>query len=332
MKLRLFMLDKSRLKHFIGLLRNENFLVNGFAYDFQLMKSVVFDINWMSKSADVNKIDWKQLNSIQTLLSALKVTDKLKIYTYMAIANIADDNEIEEITEIQSSLDTFIGLTNQAANDLQNGFEKRIKQQFTDDDDSRVLDCDVAYVLDQTNNASVTVTGILLAIYRLSINPKSKLNIYNKTNFQPSLKTFLTLGNEIEKLYAIQVLAQLMFDSSVLADILQDKAIVNMIANLANDSTIQIEKLKKIANQMVWSFEEENKKGKQSTNTQHTEANQDKQHIMISYNTGSRDLCMKIKAELENDSHRVWIDVNEVRRFISCLILIFNNNIFYYND
>lgn len=86
------MMDKSRLKHFVSLLSNENFLANGSAYDFELMKSVVFDINWISKMADVNKADWKQINAIQALLNALKVTDKLKVYTYLAIANIADDS------------------------------------------------------------------------------------------------------------------------------------------------------------------------------------------------------------------------------------------------
>jgi hypothetical protein len=45
--------------------------MNGSVYDFQLMKSIVFDINWMSKSADVNKSDWKKLNAIPTLVNTL---------------------------------------------------------------------------------------------------------------------------------------------------------------------------------------------------------------------------------------------------------------------
>ena len=188
MKLRLFMLDKDRLKSFISLIGNQNFLINGSAYDFRLMKSTIFDINWMSKSADVNKSDWKMLNAIPALVNTLKVSERLKIYTYMAIANIANDNEIEEITEIHHSIDTFVGLANQAANDIKNGCETRTSQQFTDDDDNqKVMVYYVASVLDETNNATISLTGILLAIYRLSINPKSKLIIFNKTNFKHSL-------------------------------------------------------------------------------------------------------------------------------------------------
>lgn len=35
-------------------------------------------------------------------------------------------------------------------------------------------------------------------------------------------------------------------------------------------------------------------------------------HIMISYNKESRDVCLRIKNELENEGHRVWIDVEDI--------------------
>ena len=34
------------------------------------------------------------------------------------------------------------------------------------------------------------------------------------------------------------------------------------------------------------------------------------EHVMISYNTASRDLCLKIKAGLESIGYKIWIDVN----------------------
>lgn len=36
------------------------------------------------------------------------------------------------------------------------------------------------------------------------------------------------------------------------------------------------------------------------------------QHIMISYNRASRDLCLQIKAELEKLKFKVWIDVEDI--------------------
>jgi hypothetical protein len=38
----------------------------------------------------------------------------------------------------------------------------------------------------------------------------------------------------------------------------------------------------------------------------------DDRHIMISYNSGSRATCLKIKKELETQGHRVWIDVESI--------------------
>lgn len=35
-------------------------------------------------------------------------------------------------------------------------------------------------------------------------------------------------------------------------------------------------------------------------------------HIMISYNRENRDLCLKIKKELENDGFKIWIDVEDI--------------------
>ena len=37
-----------------------------------------------------------------------------------------------------------------------------------------------------------------------------------------------------------------------------------------------------------------------------------RKHIMISYNRDSRDLCLRIKQELENDGRSVWIDVEDI--------------------
>lgn len=35
-------------------------------------------------------------------------------------------------------------------------------------------------------------------------------------------------------------------------------------------------------------------------------------HIMISYNKESRELCMQIKAVLEKEGHKIWIDVEDI--------------------
>jgi hypothetical protein len=43
-----------------------------------------------------------------------------------------------------------------------------------------------------------------------------------------------------------------------------------------------------------------------------THLDKTKSHIMISYNCGSRDLCLKIKDELKAKGYQVWIDVEQI--------------------
>ncbi len=35
-------------------------------------------------------------------------------------------------------------------------------------------------------------------------------------------------------------------------------------------------------------------------------------HLMISYNRDSRDLCLRIKSELEKSDYKIWIDVDNI--------------------
>ena len=50
--------------------------------------------------------------------------------------------------------------------------------------------------------------------------------------------------------------------------------------------------------------------GKQSLSDDRDQAStKSDEHIMISYNSASRELCLNIKTKLENFGYRVWIDV-----------------------
>lgn len=55
------------------------------------------------------------------------------------------------------------------------------------------------------------------------------------------------------------------------------------------------------------------KKKKEKNEEEKSETNNvDDQHIMISYNSASRPLCLQIKSKLEEAGYKVWIDVNDI--------------------
>jgi male-specific lethal 1 len=64
--------------------------------------------------------------------------------------------------------------------------------------------------------------------------------------------------------------------------------------------------VKKYGQGIVWSIEKFDEKNKNKDLTTK------KTHIMISYNRNSRDICLRIKAELERLGHLVWIDVENI--------------------
>jgi hypothetical protein len=88
--------------------------------------------------------------------------------------------------------------------------------------------------------------------------------------------------------------------------IIQDS---NKIGN-KNDKLIH-SNIRQVIEQIKWNLNTEIEKGKsKALPIDQSLVNQ--QHIMISYNSSSRELCLKIKRELESMGHKVWIDVNTI--------------------
>ncbi len=99
----------------------------------------------------------------------------------MTCASIADHKEIEEITELQLSKETFVSFVNQTSNDLIHGCMQRMPVQFKEDEDDHkneaITTYDVCFCMGFKNNSTVSITGNLQPIYRLSINPTTKWTI-----------------------------------------------------------------------------------------------------------------------------------------------------------
>jgi len=68
--------------------------------------------------------------------------------------------------------------------------------------------------------------------------------------------------------------------------------------------------IREVLEQIQWNLKTEKKQLNDIDSLNQSSNKQ--QHIMISYNTGSRELCLKIKKELESMGHRVWIDVEQI--------------------
>ena len=76
--------------------------------------------------------------------------------------------------------------------------------------------------LSNDNKTYLKVFLILFCLYRRSINQNIKLNIFKSENFAAYLKKLIYKGIEIEKQYALQLLAHLAFNAQVNKEINED--------------------------------------------------------------------------------------------------------------
>ena len=75
-------------------------------------------------------------------------------------------------------------------------------------------------------------------------------------------------------------------------------------------TTISCENSTNFIKQIKWNISETSK-AKRNETLQSDKKDTEK-HIMISYNYGSRPLCIKIKDYLISLGYKVWIDVNDI--------------------
>ena len=151
------------------------------------------------------------------------------------------------------------------------------------------------------------------------------------------LKKLIYNGNEIEKEFAVKLLYQLSFDDNISKDLAGDEQILTYLNNLFIDENVKRNKLKRGCEGIIFNVrnflkpdsillnknrqrvqtDDQNIKQENissgGTATTPTKETKDKKHIMISYNRDSREICTKIKSELEKLNYDVWIDFEDIR-------------------
>ena len=272
-----FSSDEKKLSSLLNLLKNSD-LVN-FLYNFDIISlgCIVYNLNWISKVSLNYKNIWHELKAIDILFDFNKKINKYKIYIYMIISNIAYDKQIESYTEVQDSIDDFVGMTC----DCIENYYQTSKLEFIDDETQVKQEFDVLFVKDFANNASISITGLLISLFRLAVNDKIKLSIYQKPGFVDSLKRLIKERTDIEKEYALQLLTQLSFDNNVRSSLSKDVEFIQHIEKLLTINIFEYKKLAKTCENFLWVIKENKDDIKAQADT-----SQQNKHIMISYNSG----------------------------------------------
>jgi hypothetical protein len=291
------------------LLSNQEFVQSFHQESF--FNTLIMNVNWLSKDADQFKNEWLEMDAVNILLQTTNYPI-CKLPGYMAFANIANDKQIESLDDMHVVISELIKYTRQAAESIEidGSSLERGSQQFLEDD-TTPTEYSVLYILADGYDVQYSITGILLGLYKLSVNNRIKYDLFVKYNLKEYLKKIIMKGVEIEKKYSLQLLAQLCFDDQVLDIVTKDVELRKYIEDLTKPENCPMKTMRKLCEQIKWAIYMKNKKQDEETTQRLNEPHQQKQ-LMISYNSASRDLCMKVKEELEKNGFRIWIDVNEI--------------------
>lgn len=121
------------------------------------------------------------------------------------------------------------------------------------------------------------------------------------------------------------LLYQLSFDPEVARAIVNDKPLMKAISELSKmyQGRQECQELTKSCENLRWSLStksgrqrilsepQQQQQAESSGMKQRKDASRKKQ-IMISYNTQSRELCLKIKSILEQMGYAIWIDIENI--------------------
>ena len=271
-----YLSQKSLLNSILNLIKNESLISYLTTNNPKDIDSLFCILNWISRFTISRKKIWLSLNSIDTLLKFNNKYSKYKNLVYIIIANIATDNQIENHDEVKDALSELSAL----ACDCINENQKR-KIELIDEDTLEKQEFEISYISDKYSGAPLSITGLLIALYRLSINDYLKRKLFKNDELMKSLTKMLFEGADIEKEHVLQLFSQLCFDESIRNDVSNDEELLKYVEGLLEKKEFTYKKLKQTSDCFLWIIDELN-----NDINEIKQIHPSQRHVMISYHEG----------------------------------------------
>lgn len=292
----LFLKDENFLKR----ASNKRFFTFSASY-IKIIVQIVLNIYPLSKNCDENIKKWLDLDAVNVLLRVEKLEPETHLESFLTISNIANDKQIESLTEIHKVTEALEEGIHRFAEIFKKDLFNRLHRQITQND--LVLNVSVSSI-EEKNGTYSSILVYLSGLYRLMVNDKLRTDVYFRNTIKNDLKTILFKSNAIEMNYLLKLYAQLSFNPVISVDLSNEKDFVDFLTQIYKSSDHANEKAKDLCRKILWNLE---------TNVKERDASRKHgEHIMISYNSANRELCLRIKSELELYGLKVWIDVNNI--------------------
>ncbi|CAF0705631.1 unnamed protein product [Brachionus calyciflorus] len=275
-----------------------------------LVRSLLGCLVNLSKNCSNFKNEWKQENSIELIFKLseeLKDIDDCQLACYIILANITEEDEVAKFPSLKNVLPILIGIIDKMAKSI--FYDKNLPRIAIEVEDTGKIE----------NVCKITVgptiwhlIELMEALYKMAVNDSIKKIIYFDHKLNESLRLIIFNGNNTEIRYAVKLLWQLCFDSKISEDVYSDKKLYDFLKNNSENEN-KTEILYKNSHGCFWTMEKKHFEIISEQQMALKEEKNDKiKHIMISYNRNNRDLCLRIKEELEKEGHKIWIDVEDI--------------------
>jgi hypothetical protein len=146
---------------------------------------------------------------------------------------------------------------------------------------------------------------LLESLYRMAVYDSIKETIYFELNMKKYISLIVHKCIDVEKVYAVKLLWQLCFNKKIAESFARELDLCQKLEEYSKNNEL-FALLRQNSSGCLW-------QAKQITSSKEKEnIKLDTKHIMISYHRDSREMCLKIKKELELHGHRVWIDIEQI--------------------
>ena len=272
-----------------------------FSLELSYLHYLILDLSVLSRYTKDFLEEWKKLDAVNTLFKLIKLQPDKEFSIYFTITNVCDDKQLETLNEFNSVIIKYADFIKKSANDFKNNIFKREDRLMVINGEEKQVSTHAVDV----NKVSTALGTVLTSLYNLSINEKIKVAIYFEQKIKDDLKIIMLKGNEYETTFSLNLFIQLSFNEKIAEDLAKDEEIKQFV-NTENAN----EQIKKKIETLKWNLFKKNIK--ESNKNESNEKQIINQHIMISYNTGSRELVLKIKEKLESYGYKIWIDINDI--------------------
>ncbi|RNA19530.1 hypothetical protein BpHYR1_029543 [Brachionus plicatilis] len=259
-----------------------------------LIDDLVRSLYNLSETSENNSKVWYDQDIVSVLLKLATLKPSAKLDAFLTITEIASDKEIESMEELHQIVDYLQNQLVKVSEQFdQNKINRCMRQKIQDNCAKQV---EIHCILDNTILTSIDV--YIRGLFKLAVNDKLRQKIYFGKNFSKILFNILSKGNAYESQCCLKVYTQLSFDPEIASFLENDQQFIDYL----KERMKQKESAAKMCEQILWNMKKNMKR----------EAKIKCDHVMISYNSASRHLCLRIKKQLEQMGLQVWIDVERI--------------------